>query len=130
MSASKHMNVNYQKGRDLELDIAKSLRDAGLDGDSKRTARSGAIYGLESDVFTRLPISIECKAQEKTKFAEWYAQAGNEVSKAKMPVVVWRETNGIPFAFLKWHDLIEIMAYAIKGGWTERLAFPKPFKKR
>ncbi len=118
-------STNQQKGRELELDIAKSLRGAGLDGDSKRMKRSGAIYGLESDVFTRLPISIECKAQQTTKFQEWYAQARNEVSRSKMPVVVWREEFGQPFAFLKWQDLLEIMSFAIKGGWTKRLMFPK-----
>lgn len=130
MNARNNYMTSQQKGRELEVDIAKSLRDAGLDNHSTRTARSGAIYGLESDVFTKLPISIECKAQETTKFAEWYTQACNEVNKSKMPVVVWRPDGGSPFAFLKWSDLTEIMVYAIRGGWTERLAFPKPVKNK
>jgi hypothetical protein len=117
-----------QKGNSFELEIAKSLRDAGLDKEGKRMPLSGAMYGFESDVFTRLPISIECKRQETTKFSEWYRQAESEVSSSKMPVVVWRENNGQPFAFLKWSSLLEIMAYALQGGWIDKLPFGKPKK--
>lgn len=122
--------TNQHKGRELETEIAKTLRDAGLDDDSKRMARSGAIYGLESDVFTRLPITIECKAQETTKFKEWYGQASTGVNTSKLPVVIWKENENVPFAFLKWSDLLEIMCFAIRGGWTQRLAFPKPVKNK
>lgn len=114
-----------QKGSGFELEIAQSLRESGLDKEAKRMPLSGAMYGFESDVFTNLPISIECKRQETTKFKEWYTQAENEVSKSKIPVVVWRENNGVPFVFLKWSDLLEIMGWSVKGGWTARLAFPK-----
>lgn len=113
-----------QKGNGFELEIAKSLRET-VDPDAKRMPLSGAMWGFESDIFTRLPISIECKRQEKTKFQEWYEQACNETSPSKIPVVVWRENNGQPFAFLKWNDLLEIMKWAKDGGWTDRLMFHK-----
>lgn len=112
------------KGSEFEREIAQDLRRAGLDKDARRMPMSGAIYGFESDIVTSLPISLECKRQETTKFQEWYAQA-EKCSKSKMPVVVWRENNGQPFAFLKWPDLLEIMSWALKGGWTQRLMFPK-----
>lgn len=119
-----------QKGSGFELEIASSLRESGVDLDAKRMPLSGAMYGFESDVYTSLPISIECKRQETTKFMEWYRQACNEVSNAKIPVVVWRENNGQPFVFLKWNDMLEIMKFAKDGGWTQRLAFPKPISKK
>lgn len=122
------MITNQQKGRAFELEIAKSLRDSGLDERAKRMKRSGAIYGLESDIFQRLPITIECKQQETTKFQEWYRQASTGVNTSKIPVVVWKEDHGQPFAFLKWTDFLEIMVFATKGGWTQRLMFPKPVK--
>lgn len=113
-----------KKGSEFELEIAKSIRDAELDKEARRMPLSGAIYGFESDIVTTLPISIECKRQETTKFQAWYEQAAR-CSRSKIPVVAWRENSGLPFAFLKWDDLLTIMHYALKGGWTERLAFPK-----
>ncbi len=113
-----------EKGKGFEREIAKTIRDAGLDKTSTRTPLSGGISWMKSDIQTTLPIAIECKAQETTKFQEWYRQA-EQASKSKIPVVVWKENYGQSFAFLKWQDLLEIMSYAVKGGWTERAEFHK-----
>jgi hypothetical protein len=86
---------------------------------------SGGAFGLEGDIQTSLPIHIEAKRQETTKFQEWYRQSEESASKTKIPIVVWRENNGISFTFLKWNDFMEIMDFALKGGWAARLPFHK-----
>lgn len=114
-----------QKGSGFEREVASSLRESGLDKTATRMVLSGAAFGLEGDIRTTLPIHIEAKRQEVTKFMEWYRQSEGSAAQTKIPVVVWRENNGQPFVFFKWNDLLELMTYAVKGGWTERLPFHK-----
>lgn len=118
------MQSSQKKGRDFEIEIARDIRRAGLDKGAKRMKRSGAIYGMEGDVFTGLPVSLECKCQEKTHFTEWYEQSLNR-NRSKMPVVVWKQGIGIPFVYFQWSDFLELLSWAIKGGMTDRLMFPK-----
>lgn len=114
-----------KKGNDYEREIAQDLRLAGLDKNAKRMVLSGGAFGLEGDILTDLPIHIEAKRQEITKFQEWYRQSEGSASRVKIPIVVWRENNGISFTYLKWNDFMEIMKFAINGGWKARLPFHK-----
>lgn len=114
------------KGKRLEIDVAKSLRDAGLDPDAKRMVLSGAAYGFESDIWTNLPIKIECKNQETWSPMEFYEQAKEAAGTTDIPIVVMsRNRMPEPMALLSWNDLIAIMQYAVKGGWTPELPFSK-----
>lgn len=113
------------KGSKFEREIAKSLRDAGLDLYATRQILSGSAFGLPSDVKTSIPLAIEAKFQNNTSFKEWYKQAERQANKSKIPVVVWKENYGLPFVFLKWDDLLEIMNFALIGGWADRLPFHK-----
>ena len=112
------------KGIRLELEIAKTLRDAGLDPMAKKMPRSGAFMGFESDIHTSLPIMIECKNQETWKPLEYYSQA-KEHSGVKIPIVVMSRNRSEPYAFLLWADVVELMAWALKGGWTGDMPFSK-----
>lgn len=107
-----------QKGSAFEREIAQMLREVGLDSTAQRMILSGGMGGFVSDIKTVLPLHIEAKRQEVTKFKEWYAQADGSKEKNKTPIVVWRENNGEPFVYLKFKDLLTILLLAKKGGWS------------
>ena len=107
-----------QKGSAFEREIAQMLREVGLDSTAQRMILSGGMGGFVSDIKTVLPLHIEAKRQEVTKFKEWYAQANGSKEKNKTPIVVWRENNGEPFVYLKFRDLLTILLLAKKGGWS------------
>lgn len=114
-----------EKGRSLELDIAKDLRDHNLDPWAKRMPRSGAIEGLRSDIHTELPIRIECKFQETWKPEQFYKQAVDSARSVEIPIVIMLKNEGIPLALLSWNDLIGLMQWAKTGGWLGELKFSK-----
>jgi len=110
------------KGTRLEKEVAKILVDSGLDQYAMRMPLSGAIKGLKQDILTKLPLAIECKNQENTSFQEWYRQAENDnnIGSNKIPVVVWSKNNlNRNFAFLDFQDLVNILYYALKGGFNK-----------
>jgi len=107
------------KGSRLERLVAKILIDSGLDQFAHRTPLSGAIKGLKEDVMTKLPLQIECKAQEVTKFQQWYKQAeeGKNIGSGRIPIVVWTKNRQERlFVYLDFQDFINILYYALKGG--------------
>lgn len=76
------------KGKRLEVKIAQLIREYGLDPDAKRMPMSGAIPGFKTDVFTKIPFSLEAKNAEKVKLWEWFNQARDQATIAKPPVLV------------------------------------------
>ncbi len=120
---NKH--TKRKKGNDFEKELSSDIRAAGLDPKARRMVLSGGAFGLEGDIFTSLPIHFEAKRHETTKFKQWYAQAQSSASQTKIPVVVWKENDGIPFVFFEWQNFLALLLYAIKGGLTERLPFHK-----
>lgn len=78
----------HRKGRLLELHVAARLRQKGLDPAAKRMHRSGGIDHRKSDVFTSLPYSFECKAQERVQLWEWWEQARNQARLGRPPVLI------------------------------------------
>jgi len=107
------------KGSKLEREVAKMLVDSGLDQYATRMPLSGAIAGLKADIHTKLPLQIECKAQEVTKFQEWFRQAeeGKNIGDRKIPIVVWTKNRlDRKFCYLDFQDFINILYYAMKGG--------------
>lgn len=113
-----------EKGRRLELRVAKDLRDSKLDLHATRMPLSGSAYGLESDIRTSLPLMIECKNQESWSPLEYYNQA-KEHAGSKMPLVIMARNRVDPFALLLWNDFLEILTYAVQGGWSGELPFSK-----
>lgn len=113
------------KGRALEVRIAKDIRDSGLDKEARRMVLSGGAFGFESDIKTTLPLKIECKNCEKWEPLEFFKQAEDKAF-SKTPVVIMSKNRlPQPLALLKWCDLLELIGWAIKGGWTGDLPFSK-----
>lgn len=115
-----------EKGRRLELEIAQTLRESGLDPDASRMPLSGAVDGFKSDIRTTLPISIEVKNQETWKPLEYYEQAEKGANSGLIPIVVMGKNGVEPFAFLKWSDMIYLMQLAKEAGnWVREFGFSK-----
>jgi hypothetical protein len=76
------------KGLLLELKVAKSIRRKGLDKNAKRMPRSGAFPHFREDIYTVLPLHIECKNQEKVHLWEWWDEARYRAIYSKNPVLV------------------------------------------
>jgi hypothetical protein len=115
----------YRKGRDFELEIAKDLRESGLDPLAKRMPRSGAIETLDADILTQLPVNFELKNQKSWSIHEWYAQALNAKKQNEIAVVVAKRHLDQSYAFLSWKDFVQLMIYAKSGGWTQELQYSK-----
>ena len=102
------------KGSRLELEIAKRLRESGLDKNARKMVLSGAVDGFDSDVLTTLPVSIEAKNQETWKPLEYMEQAQASADKTnKMPVVVMSKNRlPEPLVMMRLVDWIQIMVRA------------------
>lgn len=110
------------KGTRLEKYVALRLnqvlgKDYGVK--AQRMPMSGAIEGFKSDIFVNLPVSFECKNQEKWTIPEWWDQATSQASIGKMPILVAsRKFCNDPIAILRFEDLLTFFAYALESGWV------------
>lgn len=107
------------KGTKLEKEFADKLVAAGLDKYARRMVLSGAVKGFDGDVMTRLPLHIEAKNQETWSPLAYYRQAetSNPMPGRKINVVVMSRNRERIFCFLLADDLIELLGYAVIGGW-------------
>lgn len=106
------------KGTRLEKYVASRLRSV-LKVDAKRMPMSGAIEGFKSDIFTDLPIAIECKNQECWNIPEWWEQAETQAPLGRMPIlVISRNYAKEPLAVLRFEDLLTFMDYSMDAGWV------------
>ena len=76
------------KGSKAERAVATAIRRKGLDDTATRMPLSGAAFGLETDLKTKLNFSFEVKQQEKIKLWEWWEQAERGRKPFKPPVLV------------------------------------------
>lgn len=76
------------KGRRLEVDWSKSLRESKLDAHARRSPMSGAMEDMKADIITDLPFNFECKNQETWKPEAYMKQAIDGKKQHEMPVVV------------------------------------------
>lgn len=88
------MSASYDKGRDFERDVASVIRRK-IDPTAKRDSKSGALDHRKSDIFTELPISIECKDHETIKIREFFRQAKAGAHVGEMPAAVFPIDNQI-----------------------------------
>lgn len=77
------------KGSRLEKRFAQMIRDKGLDDNAKRMVLSGAAFGFETDIFTKLPWAFEVKNQERIQFWPWWEQAERQRKPFKPPALVF-----------------------------------------
>lgn len=76
-----------EKGKRLELAVAKLIRQSGLDKDCKRMPLSGAFAHLPADIYTSLPIHIECKNQERVQFWKWWEETTSRNRFGQEPIL-------------------------------------------
>ena len=98
-----------QKGRVLENWVASRIRHHGGDLKAQAMPGSGAFAHFKGDIHTRLPYSIECKAQETTKVWDWYEQAKRQVTSLETPVVIFKRNYSEPMALLSAEDFLQII---------------------
>lgn len=109
-------STRRQKGKDFERQLAKDLRESGLDKTARRMPCSGALEDLKADIITDLPIHIEAKRQEKWNVDEFYKQALAGKKQHQIAVVVMKKNNQLTMAMLAWKDLIYLMQLAQETG--------------
>lgn len=100
------MSASYDKGRDFEREVASVIRRK-IDPTAKRDSKSGALDHRKSDIFTDLPISIECKDHETIKVREFFRQAKAGAHQNEMPAAVFPIDNQI-VALVPFEDLINL----------------------
>ncbi len=107
-----------QKGSNFERDIAKDIAKT-LDPHAKRMVLSGAVFGLETDIWTKLPFAFELKRHEKIKLYEFWNQAKLQAG-YKAPVLVVKSSNKEELAIMNWKDWLELAYYALKSGYPDK----------
>jgi len=110
-------STRRQKGKKFESDIAKDLRESGLDKNARRMPCSGAMEDLKADIITDLPIHLECKRQEVWNVDAYYQQALQGKKQHEIPIVVMKKNGKEAMALLSWKDLIHIMQMAKETGF-------------
>lgn len=115
-----------QKGSQFERKIAKKinfyLKEYGIE--AKRMPLSGGGW-MKGDIWTnKLPVTFECKNQEKWKPLQWFSQVeGENEGSGKIPVVVMSRNRERDFAMLLFDDLLFLMQLALEGGyWVRELS--------
>ena len=95
------------------------LVDSGLDKYAKRMILSGAVKGFDTDIKTSLPFAFEIKAQETWSPLEYYKQAdrANPNRGRLRTIVIMTRNREKMYAFLEVNDLLELIDYALQGGY-------------
>ena|SRR5690606_5897340 len=114
------------KGSRLEREVAKRLRDSGLDKTASRMPLSGAAENLKSDILCNMPVSWEMKNQETWSPLAYMEQAKSGAKQQEIPIVVMSKNRlPEPLAMLELKDLIYLMQLAKEGGWMRELLYSK-----
>lgn len=100
---------SQQKGKNYENHVASLLRKK-LDKKAKRNKGSGAQWNRRNDIWTDLPIAVECKYQGTVKIHDWFKQAEAAASYTQVPMVVFaNENHPEDLVVLKWNDLLNYL---------------------
>lgn len=102
------MGDAYDKGKTFEMKVAKMLRAKG-DVGASRNKGSHANWNRRSDVFSNLPIHLECKAHETLKPREWYQQARSAASFNQTPIVTFPMDENV-MALLELNAVLDLYA--------------------
>lgn len=97
---------NFQRGKSFEQKVAAMIRKK-ADSGALRNRGSHANWHRRSDVFTNLPIHVECKDQETVKIKEWFEQADAAASFTQIPTVVFAKDEEV-LACLRFNDLLDL----------------------
>jgi hypothetical protein len=106
-----------QKGSRAERNFAQLLVDAELDPYAKRMVLSGSVFGLEGDIFSKLPFLFEIKHHEKIRLWEFWDQAKEQsLGLSKRPVLVVRSNKRDFLVAMAVDDWLELAWYALNKG--------------
>jgi hypothetical protein len=94
MGAGVNGATSRRKGNQAEVDVCKTLREAGWDAVTSRAARGGFQAG--EDIVTNFPASIEVKNHVKMDLAGWWKQAVSQAGDKPAIVVHKRVGKASP----------------------------------
>lgn len=97
---------SFAKGKTFEQKVASMIRKK-ADSGALRNKGSHANWHRRSDIFTNLPIHVECKDQETVKIKEWFEQADAAASFNQIPTVVFHKDEEV-LACLRFNDLLDL----------------------
>lgn len=97
------------KGSRLERVVATKIRHSGLDDTATRMVLSGAAFGLETDIRTKLPYAFEVKNQEKVQLWQFWEQAERGRRPFKDPVLIVGGNHRPQLAVMKFEDWLNIL---------------------
>ena len=98
-----------EKGSRLERKVAELIRAKGLDKKASRMPLSGAMKHLPADIYTSLPIHIECKNQERIKLYEWWDLTRSKAMMPKEPVLIVKSNNRPILAVITIEYLLNLL---------------------
>ena len=102
------------KGSSAEREFAKMLVDSGLDKFARRMVLSGSVFGLESDIMTKLPFMFEIKNHEKVRVWEFWDQTVNQsLGTTRRPVLVIKSNRRGFLVVMGAGDWLELASYAL-----------------
>lgn len=108
------------KGRRLEVHVAKRMTEV-LGIPTRRMVLSGAVTGFESDIYTDLPLSIECKNNQRHNLNQEWKQTVEQTKNGNIPVLVMSENRSKePLAVIRFEDLLFFLELALQAGWVTR----------
>lgn len=93
------------KGSRLERSVAGAMRRKGLDPNAKRMPLSGAFSHLPEDIYTSLPIHIECKNQERLRIWEWW----QKIRDRRNPILVISANHRPELAVVDLEYLLDLL---------------------
>lgn len=98
-----------KKGQKYENHVASLIRKK-LKTLAVRNKGSGNQWQRKNDIYTDLPLAIECKYQQTIKVHEWFAQADAAASFNQTPVLVFANDNHPEdLCTLKFTDFLNFM---------------------
>ena len=107
-----------QKGSEFERAIAKDIAEF-LDPNARRMVLSGSVFGLETDIWTKLKFAFELKRHEKIKLYEFWNQTTLQAICGKTPVLVVKSNNRPALAVMDWQDWIQLTRFALMAKWPD-----------
>lgn len=97
-----------RKGQRLEQQVAKRLRERGVDPTAGRMPLSGGDTHLKGDIRTDLPYCFECKNTERIRFWESWQQAA-EQAHYHPPVLCISANHRPTLAVVELDTLIDLL---------------------
>lgn len=101
---------SFEKGKSFEQLVASMVRRK-IDKGARRNNGSHANWHRRSDIYTNLPIHLECKDHENIKIKEWFRQAEGASNFGETPVVAFKmeaEAGETIMATLKLDQLLDL----------------------